>query len=329
MTTALAKKESLSIVPVQTAGIFFDVEKFNHCQRVAMVLAQSKTVPEQFRKSVPDCIIALNLADRLRLDVYMMMQSMYVVHGRPGIEGKLRIALINAAGRFEPLEFRFEPKDEAKWPVTSKKVKRPDKCTAFAKDKKTGKTIEASVSWQTVQAEGWDTKSGSKWLTMPEQMFCYRAAAFFERRYCPDVSLGLRDVDELQDIIDITPAPVDMPGVNIIPGDSSSQEEIQKTFDELIVAEGLVVAEMDAFLEETAAANDITVDELKEGAAQSIGGFITSFQTWKFHKKEASDFQPDHCPDDPDTAPDVAHCTGGCSSRADCPAWEEHDKKQI
>ena len=51
-----------------------------------------------------------------------------------------------------------------------------------------------------VKGEGWLDKSGSKWKTMPEQMFTYRAASFFARKYCPDVLMGLQTVEEVRDV---------------------------------------------------------------------------------------------------------------------------------
>ncbi len=69
--------------------------------------------------------------------------------------------------------------------------------------------------------EGWATKSGSKWLTMPEQMLCYRAAAFWTRVYAPELSLGMSTADEVIDTYgeDATPVPA-----GLIPGSPSSLE---------------------------------------------------------------------------------------------------------
>jgi len=191
------------------ASLFFDVAKFEHAQRVGRLFSESNLVPTHFQGSIGNCVIALNLADRLQVDPFMLVQNMYVVHGRPGIEGKLRIALINGCGRFTPLKFKFEGKGK-----TDKGVSRPDKCIAYATEKASGEELSVEVSWETVVAEGWNRekknpKTGyvqvSKWETMPEQMFRYRSAAFFERAYCPEVSLGLRNIEELEDIVDMEP----------------------------------------------------------------------------------------------------------------------------
>src|SRR6185369_2120746 len=48
--------------------------------------------------------------------------------------------------------------------------------------------------------EGWSSKNGSKWKTMPEQMLMYRAAAFWGRVYAPEKMLGMHTGDELEDV---------------------------------------------------------------------------------------------------------------------------------
>ena len=68
------------------------------------------------------------------------------------------------------------------------------------------------------KAEGWYTKNGSKWKTMPEQMLQYRAAAFWTRAYAPEIALGMHTAEEIHDtpeanqvvkpvVMDVTPTP--------------------------------------------------------------------------------------------------------------------------
>ena len=56
------------------------------------------------------------------------------------------------------------------------------------------------VTWDMVKNEGWLSKSGSKWKTMPDLMFHYRAATFFVREHCPDLLCGLQTAEEVQDV---------------------------------------------------------------------------------------------------------------------------------
>ena len=65
--------------------------------------------------------------------------------------------------------------------------------------------VRESLEDQTMgmaKAEGWTTKNGSKWKSMPSQMLRYRAAAFWQRVYCPEISMGLLTKEEVDDIQD-------------------------------------------------------------------------------------------------------------------------------
>ena len=55
--------------------------------------------------------------------------------------------------------------------------------------------------------EGWYSKNGSKWRIMPEQMLRYRAASFWCSTYSPELSMGMRTVEENvedADYVDVT-----------------------------------------------------------------------------------------------------------------------------
>jgi hypothetical protein len=52
---------------------------------------------------------------------------------------------------------------------------------------------------QMAEKEGWTSKQGSKWMTMPGQMLRYRAAAFWQRVYAPEISMGFYTKEEVED----------------------------------------------------------------------------------------------------------------------------------
>ena len=197
----IAAKETRGMIVPMGDNLFFNEEKFVLAQRVAKVFAESTMVPEHFQGNLGNCIIALNFAARIGADPFMVFQNMYVVHGRPGIEGKLVIALINACGRFLPIKFRHENENTDKW-----------KCTAYTTEIKSGEELSEYVDWGMVVAEGWNVdkqnpRTGrtqkSKWNTLRRIMFQYRSAAFFARAYCPEVLLGMLTRDELEDAVDL------------------------------------------------------------------------------------------------------------------------------
>lgn len=179
--------------PSQALG-FGSSQGFEQLQRAAKLLANSTLVPKEYQGNLPNCVIALNMANRIGADPLLVMQNLYLVHGRPGWSSQFLIATFNQCGRFSAMRFEFageEGKDN--WG-----------CRAWATEKSTGERIYGS--WITIsmaKAEGWHGKQGSKWKTMPQQMLQYRAASFLVRAFSPELSMGLQTQDELTDIGEI------------------------------------------------------------------------------------------------------------------------------
>jgi hypothetical protein len=97
--------------------------------------------------------------------------------------------MVNASGRYSPLQFRMSGQGDTK------------ACVAWAKHLETKDVVEGpEVSIAMAKAEGWFGKSGSKWQTLPDLMLRYRAAGFFARLYCPDLCLGIRTMEEESEI---------------------------------------------------------------------------------------------------------------------------------
>lgn len=188
-------EEALATAPVTPAAglsVWNDSNMFAAAAKAAKVLAQSDLVPEGTYKGKPaNCLIALDMANRMGMSPLNVMQNLYIVKGKPGWSGQFCIAATNASGKFTPLEFV--------------QLLNGDGSTkgyyAQATNIVTGKICTgAPVTWDMVKSEGWFDKPGSKWKTMPDQMFRYRAAAFFVRTFCPEVLNGLQTVEELKDV---------------------------------------------------------------------------------------------------------------------------------
>lgn len=171
-------------------AILFDRPRYEQAYMAAQMFAKSDLVPAHFRGKPENCFIACQLAMRFEMDPFMVMQNCYVVHGRPGFEGKFIIALINASRQFQdPLDYEFlgvQGSDEWRVVVSAKRVG-------------TGKLCSMTFRYATAKAEGW-VSGNKKWTTMPEQMMMYRGAAFFARVYCPEVIMGMPTSEELEDI---------------------------------------------------------------------------------------------------------------------------------
>lgn len=239
--TQLATLQASAVAPVQQGSIqpgFGSLQSFELIQRAAKVLMSSTLVPAAYRhytekkrgqeidyienpNALANCVVALNMANRMGADPLMVMQNLYIVEGRPSWSSQWIIAAINGCGRFSPL--RFDLKDlgekEVEYTVTewvdrqrvNKKVRvkvRNLECVAWAIEKDTKDRIDSPrVSIEMAVQEGWYGKNGSKWQTMPEVMLRYRTASFFGKLYAPELLMGLQTVEEMHDVIDITPTP--------------------------------------------------------------------------------------------------------------------------
>jgi len=153
----------------------------------------SNLVPTTFKGDVGACLIALNMANRMGADPLQVMQSLYIVHGKPSFSSAFLIACFNQSGRYTAIRYRMSgERDTDSWG-----------CTAITTERSTGEAIEGvTVTIGMAKAEGWYTKTGSKWKTMPELMLRYRSAAFLIRSVAPEIALGFQTTEEVIDITD-------------------------------------------------------------------------------------------------------------------------------
>lgn len=191
--------ESYDLTPAGQAAKQFEI-----IQRKAKALTTSTIVPETYRNNIGNCIIALEMAERMGTPPLMVMQNLYVVHGNPAWSSKYLIGSINASKRFSPLRYEFRGEEGT--------PSYGCRCYAYeASDKERTEPLYGDwITMEMANKEGWTKKSGSKWLTMPNQMLRYRAAAFWQRVYCPEISMGLLTAEEAEDIsIDTTSVQAD------------------------------------------------------------------------------------------------------------------------
>ena len=242
-TTSLAElKAQTNSLPAETQLSFFTAGGFALMQRGAALLSSSTLVPSAYRAEIeekkygrvtgvkqnpnamPNCVLALNMSQRMGADPLMVMQNLYIVDGRPAWSSQFIIAAINACGKFSPLRFTIEElgEKEVEW-VTTKWESNPNggrdvpkdvqhkakiknrQCRAWAIEKSTGERLDGPVvSMDMAVAEGWFGKAGSKWQTMPEVMLRYRAASFFGKLYAPELLMGIQTAEEIHDTIDLS-----------------------------------------------------------------------------------------------------------------------------
>lgn len=196
---------------------FGNLQSFELMQRAARLLSASTLVPVHYRQftekknaqgvletienpnAIANCVVALNMAQRLNADPLMVMQNLYVIEGRPSWSSQWIIAVINDSGQFSKLKYELTELGEQEVTYTTsqwqdgpngrrQKVDREHtvkirnvQCIAWAIERESGERIEGPpVSMEMAVKEGWFGKSGSKWQTMPDMMLRYRSASFFD-----------------------------------------------------------------------------------------------------------------------------------------------------
>lgn len=217
---------TLQQAPQQAVVNFFDPVQFDTMQRVCKMFASSELVPDMYKaseknppeKAISNCMIAIEIAQRIGASPLMVMQNMVPIYGKPSWSSKFLVATVNTCGRFNPLQYRFTEKGalgmvdytDYEYQNGHKVAVRKQfdgkkiidiECVAFTSAKDSDTMLESSpVSIRLAIQEGWYTKNGSKWQTMTRQMLMYRAASFWTSAYAPELSMGMRTIEEQQDI---------------------------------------------------------------------------------------------------------------------------------
>lgn len=174
-----------------TSHVFSGLAAFETANRMAKALCSSTLVPSvyQGQSGLANCLIALEIAGRMRLSPYVVMQNMVPIHGKPTWSSSFLIGTVNASGRFSPLRFQFDSEDNPTW------------CYAEATERASGELLKGQkITIEMAKKEGWWSRSGSKWPSLTGQMLMYRAASFWQRVYCPEIGLGLITQEEAIDV---------------------------------------------------------------------------------------------------------------------------------
>ena len=176
---------------VRTESVFSSIQTFEDAQRMVKPLASSQFIPANFQGRIDDCLIAMEMSYRMKISPLMVLQNTYIVHGKPAFSSQFLISLVNASKVFAT-SIRYKEIGE--------RGKDSFGCIAWAKDKD-GEVLEGpAVTIEMAKAEGWMSKPGSKWKTMPDVMLRYRAATFFTRFYAPEIAMGMQTREEVIDV---------------------------------------------------------------------------------------------------------------------------------
>jgi hypothetical protein len=173
--------DSSALTTTSNNSVYSSIQSFESAQRIAASLADSALVPISFQgqKGLANCILAIEIANRMGMSPFQVMQNLNIIHGRPSWSSQFIIGLIQGSNRFDGFTY-----DET-----------ADSCQCLAVLKTTGEQVSGPrITMDMAKKEGW-TKN-NKWQSMPQTMLRYRAASAFGRFHIPDLILGIQSVEE-------------------------------------------------------------------------------------------------------------------------------------
>lgn len=154
------------------------------------MLSKSTIIPVAYQNYPENCIIAVDMANRMGLSPIVVMQNLYVIQGKPSWSGQAMASMIRNSKQFKNVELHYigtEGEDSFGAYVTAIRTSSGQEL------------IGSKVTIGTAKKEGWYQKTGSKWQSIPSLMLAYRAYAFFGRVYAPELLMGLQSVEEVND----------------------------------------------------------------------------------------------------------------------------------
>lgn len=168
------------------------IDNMSRAYKLAQTMCQADIIPQAYKNKPADCMIAIDMANRMGVSPLMVMQSLYVVMGKPSWSGQACMSFIQANPNFKDVT-----------PVYVGAVGTDQRgCYIQAIRVSDGTKVQGvCVTLGMAKAEGWTVKKGSKWITMPELMLAYRASTFFARVYCPGLLMGVSVEGEIEDSV--------------------------------------------------------------------------------------------------------------------------------
>lgn len=178
---------ALEIIELETKRLELDTQSFELEQRRASALSKSAFFPKDLQGDIASAIQIHDLSKRMNISVLEIAQSVYLIYGRPSFATTFLVARLNQSGLIAGA-LRTVISDDKQ------------KAHCIATDVATGEEMEGmEITMEIAHKEGWVSKKGSKWQTMPELMLRKRAQSFFIKEYYPQVMFGMQSQEELID----------------------------------------------------------------------------------------------------------------------------------
>lgn len=184
----------MNALTVQNHDLLPAPQTLKEAMELATVLASSNMLPKQFQEKPENVLVAMMWSKNLNIPAIQGMQYIAVVNGRPSLYGDGLLAVCMNSGLL--LDIKEEFKQEGENFVAF--------CTVTRQGKET--PVVGTFSVNDAKRAGLWGKAGP-WTQYPKRMLKMRARSFALRDAFPDVLSGMASAEEMEDVIDVRPAP--------------------------------------------------------------------------------------------------------------------------
>lgn len=168
---------------------------FTEAAQIAGAIVKAGMAPKGYENNPEKATVAILAGLEVGFTPFAALQSIAVINGTPTIFGDGLVALVRASGLLEDIQETVQV-DEAGVPLVAQcRVKRKGEATWG----------EQTLTQAQCKRAGWWGKQGP-WTLTPGRMMAIRCRGWAFRDRFADVLKGLKSAEEVQDMVDITPA---------------------------------------------------------------------------------------------------------------------------
>lgn len=205
---------------MNNTSLLLNIDVMDRMMKLADIMSQGvATVPKHLQGRPSDCLAIIMQAARWGMDPFVVGQKSHLVNGVLGYEAQLYNALITSS---KVVHGRFKYEYGGDWEKIVGKKDGRDESGLFVR---VGAVLrgEAEITWgEPVYLADITTRNSPLWKTMPKQQIGYLAVKYWARAYCPEVTMGIYDKDDLEQRTEreINPAPAPRMELKDIAGDT-------------------------------------------------------------------------------------------------------------
>ncbi|MEY6763378.1 RecT family recombinase [Kluyvera ascorbata] len=214
---------------MNNTSLLLNIDVMDRMMKLAEVMSQGvATVPKHLQGRPSDCLAIIMQAARWGMDPFVVGQKTHLVNGALGYEAQLYNALITSS---KVVHGRFKYEYGGDWAKIVGKKDGRDESGLFVR---VGAVLrgETEVTWgEPIYLADITTRNSPLWKTAPKQQIGYLAVKYWARTYCPEVTMGVYDKEDLEQRTEreINPAPAQRMDLKEIAGGtvtttSNSQE---------------------------------------------------------------------------------------------------------